>query len=108
MNQTITYLDPTAQPAAAQDAYTPRLDIGTCPRIALFANLFTDSTVFLHDLSRPLSRLLPGASFPYYDKQFGRNMSVPVSSALKARILAESDAVVLAYGHCGSCTAGVP
>jgi hypothetical protein len=107
MNQTITYLDPTAQPAAAQDAYTPRLDIGTSPRIALFPNLFTDSAVFLRDLSGPLSRLVPGATFPYFDKQFGRNMSVPVSPVLKARILAESDAVVLAYGHCGSCTAGV-
>ena len=77
MNQAITYLDPTAQPAAAQNVYTPRLDIGTSARIALFANLFTDSAAFLHDLCGPLSRLLPGASFPYFDKQFGRNMSVP-------------------------------
>jgi len=107
MNQPITYLDPTAQPAAPQDAYTPRLDVGPAPRIALFPNLFTDSAAFLHDLSGPLSRLIPGATFPYFDKQFGRNMSVPVSSVLKARILDESDAVVLAYGHCGSCTAGV-
>jgi hypothetical protein len=107
MKQTITYLDPTAQAAAPQDAYKPRLEIGASPRIALFPNLFTDSAAFLHDLSRPLSRLFPGASFPYFDKQFGRNMSVPASPVLKARILAESDAVVLAYGHCGSCTAGV-
>jgi hypothetical protein len=96
MNQPITYLDPTAQPAAPQDACTPRLDIGPAPRIALFPNLFTDSSAFLHDLSGPLSRLIPGATFPYFDKQFGRKMSVPVSTVLKARILDESDAVVLA------------
>jgi hypothetical protein len=107
MSQAIVYLDPTAPPAAKQDAYTPRLRVGTAPRIALFPNLFTDSAAFLHDLAAVLARYLPGASFPYFDKQFGRNMSAPVSAELKARLLAESDAVLLAYGHCGSCTAGV-
>jgi hypothetical protein len=107
MIQTVSYLDPTAQPSAAQDTYTPRLHVGTAPRIALFPNLFTDSAPFLNDLSRALAQRIAGASFPYFDKQFGRNMSVPVAPALKARLLAESDAVLLAFGHCGSCTAGV-
>ncbi len=107
MEEDFIYLDPTAQPSAVQDAYTPRLKPGGAPRIALFPNLFTDSAAFLKDLSIPLARLVPGATFPYFDKQFGRYMSVPASPELKARILAESDAVLLAFGHCGSCTSGV-
>ena len=89
-----------AQPSAAQDVYTPRLGIGTAPRIALFPDLFTNSAAFLSDLSRALAPRIPGASFPYFDKQFGRNMSVPASPALRARLMAESDAVLLAYGRC--------
>ncbi len=108
MSSEFAYHDPYAEPGAAIDPYSPRLKPGLSPaRIALFANLFTDSVAFLEDLSVPLGRLLPGAKFRPYDKQFVRNMSVPASGELVQRIALESDAVVLAYGHCGSCTAGV-
>ena len=58
-------------------------------------------------MSAPLAQLLPGAKFQPYDKQFVRNMSVPASAELVQRIASECDAALLAYGHCGSCTAGV-
>jgi hypothetical protein len=108
MSGEFRYHEPYAEPGAAIDPYLPRLRPGSSPcRIALFANLFTDSVAFLRDLSVPLARLLPGAHFQPYDKQFVRNMSVPASADLVERIATECDAALLAYGHCGSCTAGV-
>ena len=59
------------------------------------------------DLARPLGRLLNGSTYPYFDKQYGRYMSTAASPELRARIIESSDATVLAYGHCGSCTSGV-
>ena len=108
MSNSFVYHDPYAEPGVPIDPYCPRLRPGASPaRIALFANLFTDSVAFLEDLSAPLAQLLPGAKFQAYDKQFVRNMSVPASAELVQRIASECDAALLAYGHCGSCTAGV-
>jgi len=108
MGTNFEYHDPYAEPGAPVDPYLPRLKRGSSPsRIGLFANLFTDSVAFLDDLSAPLAQLLPGATFQPYDKQFVRNMSVPASAELVQRIASECDAALLAYGHCGSCTAGV-
>ena len=108
MSSNFVYHDPYAEPGAPIDPYVPRLKPGGSPvRIALFANLFTDSVAFLEDLSAPLGQILPGAEFHPYDKQFVRNMSVPASAELVQRIASECDAALLAYGHCGSCTAGV-
>jgi hypothetical protein len=102
------YLNPVSKPSAPQDPYVPRLQLGHHPpRIALFPNLFTDSAAFLSDLSKALALLVPGALFPCFDKKYGRYMSTPASPELRDRIVKESDAVLLAYGHCGSCTSGV-
>lgn len=107
MNQPLLYLDPVAKPTAPQEPYLPRLVVGAHPRIARFPNLFTDSAPFLADLAEAMAPLLPDAAFPYFDKKFGRYMSTPASPELRAEMIAGSDAVVLAYGHCGSCTSGV-
>lgn len=103
----IQYLNPTAETVTPQEAYLPRLGDLATPRLALFPNLFADSREFLLDLAKPLARLSPQASFPYFDKQFGRYMSTPATQELRTEIKAASDAVILAYGHCGSCTSGV-
>jgi hypothetical protein len=103
----VNYLDPSAETATPQEPYLARLDERCNPRIALFANLFADSKEFLLDLASPLGRLLSGSTYPYFDKQYGRYMSTAATPELRARIIEASDAVVLAYGHCGSCTSGV-
>ena len=103
-----TYLDPVARPTAPQEPYRPRLDPAMrAPRIAMFPNLFADSKAFLGDLAEMLARHRPDARFPYFDKKYGRYMASPASDALRDEIVAASDAIVLAYGHCGSCTSGV-
>ncbi|MET0988482.1 MAG: hypothetical protein ABW034_24045 [Steroidobacteraceae bacterium] len=107
MSDGCVYLNPVAKPTKPQRPYLPRLRIGAAVRIAQYPNLFTDSAAFLADLVEALKPAVPTATFPYFDKQFGRYMSTPASPELRARMLAESDAVVLAYGHCGSCTSGV-
>lgn len=104
---TITYLDPHADVGATQDPYELRLQPVAGTRIALFANMYTDSVAFLRDLAEPLGRALPGAAFTFFDKGSVRNMSFPAAPEFVAEIAAAADAVVLAYGHCGSCTAGV-
>ena len=53
--------------------------MGKAPRIALFPNLFADSKPFLLDLADPLGRLIEGATFPYFDKKYGRYMSTPAT-----------------------------
>jgi hypothetical protein len=107
MSEPYVYLNPVAKPTAPEEPYLPRLRPRGRTRIARFPNLFADSAPFLADLAESLAPLLPNATFPYFDKRFGRYMSTPASPELREQILAESDAVVLAYGHCGSCTSGV-
>jgi hypothetical protein len=108
MSEPFVYLNPVAKPTAPQDPYLPRLlAAGRTVRVAQFPNLFADSAAFLADVTEAMASLLPNATYPYFDKRFGRYMSTPASPELRERILAESDAVMLAYGHCGSCTSGV-
>ncbi|MHA3795381.1 UGSC family (seleno)protein [Sphingomonas sp. YL-JM2C] len=104
----VRYLDPGGETAVPALPYRARLDPAReAPVIALFSNLFVDATIFLEDVGEALHRLIPGASFRRYDKGVPRNASFPAPAELIGRIRAECDAVVLAYGHCGSCTAGL-
>lgn len=103
----IAYLDPHAEPGAAPRPYTPRLDRGKQHiTIGLLSNLFADASAFLEDLREPLSELFPNGDFGFYDKGTVQKMSFPVAAETREKILQECDAVICAYGHCGSCTSG--
>jgi len=103
----IEYLDPQAQPGAEPKPYRARLQRGKQPLvIGLLSNLFADASAFLNDLREPLAALLPGAEFRFYDKGTVQRMSFPVAEDVREDIMAQCDAVVCAYGHCGSCTSG--
>ena len=103
----LEYLDPWAPPGKAPVPYNARMSTGKKPLvIGLLSNLFADASAFLNDLREPLSALLPGAEFRFYDKVTVQRMSFPVSEEIRDQIIAECDAVICAYGHCGSCTSG--
>ncbi|MFA5630396.1 MAG: UGSC family (seleno)protein [Porticoccaceae bacterium] len=103
----IEYLDPQAQPGAPPRPYKARLQPDKKPPvIGLLSNLFADASAFLNDLREPLAALLPGATFRFYDKGTVQRMSFPVADEVCKDIMAQCDAVVCAYGHCGSCTSG--
>lgn len=101
----VRYLDPYAESGDVLDAYEPRLVDPDRARIGLFSNMFVDATVFLDDIGVVLARRYPGMALKSYDK--GHSASIPATAELVARIRSECDAVILAYGHCGSCTASV-
>lgn len=102
------YLDPHAKPGAPIDAYEPRLVLaGAAPKtIGLMSNLFVDASHLLEDLQEPLGQLVPSVKFRFYDKGHMRNSSFPAPATQIEQIARECDAVICAYGHCGSCTGG--
>lgn len=101
------YLNPFSPPGKAPDPYTPRLDTSRRGlRISFLSNMFTDATAFLTDLEEPLRPLLPGATFRLFDKIHRRHTSYPLNETRVTEIAAASDAVITAFGHCGSCTNG--
>jgi hypothetical protein len=103
----IEYLDPQAQPSKAPQPYTARLGVGERPVvIGLLSNLFADASALLNDLREPLAQLHPGTEFRFFDKGAVQRMSFPVADETRQRIIDECDAVICAYGHCGSCTSG--
>ncbi|MFA5630636.1 MAG: UGSC family (seleno)protein [Porticoccaceae bacterium] len=101
------YLNPYAPPGAAIEPYEPRLDLSKAhPRITFFSNKFTDASEFLADLEEPLHKLMPNATFTLYDKVHRANSSYPATPERIAEIARQSDALITAFGHCGSCTNG--
>lgn len=105
--QGFVYLDPFAGPGAEPEPYLPRLKIeANGLTIGLMSNLFVDATAFLEDLIPPLSALLPRVTFRAYDKIAVRNSTFVAPAEVLEKIQAECDAVICAYGHCGSCTGG--
>jgi hypothetical protein len=103
----LVFLDPFSPRGAAALPYRQRLNISKSPlTIGLMSNLFVDASIFLDDLRAPLKQILPHAAFSFYDKGHMRNSSFPAPVEQIKRIALECDAVVCAYGHCGSCTGG--
>jgi hypothetical protein len=102
----IQVLDPSAEPGAAIEAYTPRFVPAAGKVIGLVSNAFTDSVAFLGDIQAELADHLPGVEYLYFTKQSIRYSSFPLSEEKVKEITAQCDAVITAYGHCGSCTSG--
>lgn len=92
----IEYLDPRAVRRAPPEPYALRVRFDGPVTLGLLANGFPDSVAFLDAVQRALASRLPAARFRRYDKG---NPSVPATSALLERIVAECDAVASAYGH---------
>ncbi len=92
----IEFVDPRGETRRAAQAYEHVLDVTVPATIGLLANGFPDSVAFLDAVEVALGEALPQASFRRYAKP---GASAPADSALVARIAAECDALVTAYGH---------
>jgi len=93
---TVTFVDPTGQPAAPVQPYELGVDFARRPlRLALIANAFPDITRFVECLVPALQSLLPEATLKVWQKPDVD----PVTSDMLAIIVAESDAVISALGH---------
>ncbi len=92
----IQYHDPRPVARRAIEAYLPRLAAGEAPVIGLLANGFPDAAAFLAAVESALAAAWPQAHTRHYAK---RGASMPAEPALVARMVAECDAVVTAYGH---------
>jgi hypothetical protein len=102
----IELLDPQAVPGLATTDYACRFEPADGRVVGLLSNSFIDAAEFLEDLQQLLALTWAGVRYHRYDKQHIRNSTFPLAATEQARIADECDAVVTAYGHCGSCTSG--
>jgi hypothetical protein len=99
----VNFLDPG--PGAPHETleYDLRLrPSGGSVRIGLLANGFPDSTAFLEEVRSALREQRPEASFVLYTKP---RLGTPITEEEMKQRFAGCNALVVALGHCGSCTA---
>lgn len=88
--------------------YTLSLPTGKIPKkIGMLANGFPDADKFLEKLSVPLAKLWPGTEFRVVEKASADQLNIGIQEPLLTELADECDAIVIAWGHCGSCTGGV-
>ncbi|TAK70670.1 MAG: hypothetical protein EPO13_02040 [Actinomycetota bacterium] len=98
----ITYLDPDAGPPHETHEYQLRLAGDGAVRIGLLANGFPDSTAFLQEVQAAIGAHQPDASFVLYTKP---RLGTSLTPDEIGQHFGDCDALVVAIGHCGSCTA---
>lgn len=92
----VTYLDPSGEPSTPITAYDRRLDVSRRPlTLGLIANSFPDAKPFTDCLEKALAKLLPEALFKRYQKP----TTDPIGKEALAKVIAECDAVIAAWGH---------
>ena len=97
------FVDPRSTTAAPIEPYRGHSALGSGETIGLFANGFPDSVVFLEHVGVALTTAFPGIRTKLWNKV---DASALASQEHLEEITAECSAVVVAYGHCGSCTSG--
>lgn len=102
---TVTYLLPDGV-AVEERVYSLSHPVasGAGLTLGLLSNGFPDTENFLDRLADALSEALPGVAFRVETKAV---LSAAVQEPQLSRMAADCEAVIVAWGHCGSCTAGV-
>jgi len=104
---TIRVCDPTAEPSVPVEPYTPVTQPRLGTVIGLCSNGFTDAVTFLRDIEDEIAPTLPGVRFWHFAKPTLRHSSFPWTEEEIKTVTSECDAVIMAYGHCGSCTSAI-
>ncbi len=100
---TVRFLDPVAGPPHVTEKYDLAMSgTETAPRLGLVANGFPDSVAFLDELQAAISESLPSATFVRYTKP---QLGIPFDDAEARERFGGCTAMVMAWGHCGTCTA---
>jgi hypothetical protein len=103
----IEYLLPTSAPRTCR-RYELALDSTRAPRrIGLLANGFPDADKYLEKQAKALARIWPSAEFRIEKKANHEQLNIGIQEPLLSEMANACDAVVIAWGHCGSCTSGV-
>ncbi len=104
---TIEYMIPKSVPLQSKE-YNLGLPAGFVPRkVAMLANGFPDADKFLAKQVEALARLWPGTTFRIDKKASADQLNIGIQEPLLSELAEDCDAVVIAWGHCGSCTSGV-
>lgn len=93
---TVRFVDPRAEVGADCTPYDLRLIAEKGVRFGLVANGFPDSVAFCRHLESGLKSVYPDATFRHYVKE---NPSAIAPAEMLDAISAESDCVLVAYGH---------
>jgi hypothetical protein len=106
----IEYLRPTGAFRAQRDygALNLGLPRGQTPKVlGMLANGFPDADKFLAKQAEALKQFWPDTRYRIETKASADQLNIAVQEPLLSSMAAECDAVVIAWGHCGSCTSGV-
>ncbi len=94
------FVDPRGKPSAEEHAYALRCDLrsdaGESMTLALIANGFPDSELFVKKVGLALRERLPNVKTQFWNKN---NAGVAASEGMLDDIFATCDAAIAAYGH---------
>jgi hypothetical protein len=104
---TIEYAIPKSSPLSSK-RYDLALPAGAEPRkVGMLANGFPDAEKYLAKQSEALARFWPDTSFRIDKKAGADQLNIGIQEPLLSELAEDCDAMVIAWGHCGSCTSGV-
>ena len=88
--------------------YDLGLPSDTIPRtVGMLANGFPDAEKYLAKQAEALAPHWPGTHFRISKKAGADQLNIGIQEPLLSQIVEDCDAVVIAWGHCGSCTSGI-
>jgi hypothetical protein len=88
--------------------YDLGLPSGAVPRkVGMLANGFPDAEKYLAKQAEALAPHWPGTHFRISKKAGADQLNIGIQEPLLSEIVEDCDAVVIAWGHCGSCTSGI-
>jgi hypothetical protein len=103
----IEYLLPDSAPRSTR-TYRLGIAAGRSPRrVGLLANGFPDAEKFLAKQQSALQRYWPEATFRIATKAATDQLNMGIQEPLLSDLSADCEAMVIAWGHCGSCTSGI-
>ena len=83
------------------------MKLADCKTIGLLSNAFPGSAEFLDEVAARLAPLATEARMLRYSKGVIRDSTEVLSNSRITQIASECEAVIAAYGHCGSCTSAL-
>lgn len=88
--------------------YELSIEKGVAPRcVGMLDNGFPGADYFLAKLADQLREIWPETEFRAARKANADQLNMGIQEPLLTEMATDCDAVVIAWGHCGSCTSGV-
>jgi hypothetical protein len=106
----VEYMRPTGTRAVTKGYLDrdPGLSPGQAPAVlGMLASGFPDADKFLLKQADALRKFWPDTRFRFEVKAGTDQLNIAIGEPLLSSMAAECDAIVIAWGHCGSCTSGV-